>query len=436
MTKPNGPAPQPSKTDADSCRRLLERVAASRKFQKSARMRELLLYLGGRSLDQPGCEIHEQEIGVAVFGRPLHYDTVADTIGRVNVYDLRKKLDSHFSTDGRHEPVIVSIPKGSYCPEFVAREASPELPSEPASSAGPATRFSRYLLPALCGVLLVACIGLTIRVAQLSAAYKPRQLPPALRGLWSGLLAEGRTTDVVLADSNLSLLQDFVQQPLQSTEYRSGNLARQAEAILGSSSHRIIDTLMARRYTSIADVHLVSQIFLLDGLDARQFRVHFARDFAPEDLRTSNVILSGSKRSNPWVQLFEDDLNFRFDHDEATGYAVIVNKHPRPGEQERYVTSVRSPTLESYGVVAFVPNLGNTGNVLIIAGGGMNATGAAADFVTHNELLDPFLRRAGWQTGQALPYFEVLLETTVMGATLLPPRVVCFRLGNPRPSAH
>ena len=79
MAKRNVPAPQPSQPDARPYRGLLERVAASRKFQKSARMRELLLYLGGRSLEQPGCEIREQEIGVAVFGRPPHYDTVADT---------------------------------------------------------------------------------------------------------------------------------------------------------------------------------------------------------------------------------------------------------------------------------------------------------------------------------------------------------------------
>jgi hypothetical protein len=436
MAKLNVPAPQPSKPDAGSYRGLLERVAASRKFQKSARMRELLLYLGGRSLDQPGCEIREQEIGVAVFGRPPHYDTVADTIGRVSVYDLRKKLDSHFSTDGRNEPVIISIPKGSYCPEFVAREVSPTVSSEPASAGGHAPRLSGKLLPALCLALLAACIGLAVRVTQLSTAYRPRPLPPALHGLWSRLFAEGRTTDLVLADSNLSILQDLVQQPLPTNEYRSGNLAQKAEAILGDSSRRMIETLMSRRYTSVADVHIVSQLLLLDGLDARQFRVHFARDFAPEDLRTSNVILSGSKRSNPWVQLFEDNLNFRFDHDEASGYAVIVNKHPRPGEQERYVTSVSAPTLESYGVVAFVPNLGDTGNVLIIAGGGMNATEAAGDFVTHNELFDPFLRRAGWKPGQPLPYFEVLLETTVMGATMLPPRVICFRLGNPRASGH
>jgi hypothetical protein len=59
----------------------------------------------------------------------------------------------------------------------------------------------------------------------------------------------------------------------------------------------------------------------------------------------------------------------------------------------------------------------------------MNATEAGGDFVTHNELFDPFLRRTGWKPGQPLPYFEVLLQTTVMGATMLPPRVVCFRLG-------
>lgn len=134
-------------------------------------------------MDQPGCEIREQEIGVAVFGQPEHYDTVADTIARVNVYDLRKKLDAHFSTDGRDESVLISIPKGSYRLEFVAREIPPAPSTEPTSGAEPARRVGGYLLSAICIALLSACIGLSIRVAQLRAASTPRQLPPALDGL-------------------------------------------------------------------------------------------------------------------------------------------------------------------------------------------------------------------------------------------------------------
>jgi len=56
-----------------------------------------------------------------VLGRPPDYDTSHDTLVRVLVSQLRKKLHEHFATDGRDEPVIVEIPKGSYVPVFRPR---------------------------------------------------------------------------------------------------------------------------------------------------------------------------------------------------------------------------------------------------------------------------------------------------------------------------
>ncbi|HEV2687863.1 MAG TPA: hypothetical protein VGV35_04890, partial [Bryobacteraceae bacterium] len=68
----------------DEQRRLLiERVAASRYITKSARLRDLLLYLAERAAEGSG-EIHEQEIGHKVFGRPSDYDTGSDNIVRVH----------------------------------------------------------------------------------------------------------------------------------------------------------------------------------------------------------------------------------------------------------------------------------------------------------------------------------------------------------------
>lgn len=244
--KAQSPTPQLSQAEISAHRELLERVAGSRTFQKSIRMRELLVYLGGRTLEQPGCEIREQEIGVAVFARPAHYDTVADTIARVNVYDLRKKLDAHFSTEGLDEPVIISIPKGSYCLEFAPRPgppaSAPETAAAPTRTAPAATPVHRNLWAILCLALLLVSIGLTVRLAQMSSRTHPHQLPPALHALWSRMLTDGRATDLVLADSNLSLLQDLVSQPLPTAEYRSGTLEQRAEAILGESSRRTVET--------------------------------------------------------------------------------------------------------------------------------------------------------------------------------------------------
>jgi len=115
-------------------RELLQRVAASHQFEKSKRLRDLLLYLGERGLQDPGCVLHEQEIGVDVFGRQPDYDTSHDTLVRVQISQLRKKLQEFFQTEGRGEPLIIDIPKGSYVPVFrppadLPVESEPEKPA-------------------------------------------------------------------------------------------------------------------------------------------------------------------------------------------------------------------------------------------------------------------------------------------------------------------
>jgi hypothetical protein len=53
----------------DSRKLLVERVASSRYIGKSARLRALLVYLCEQVLEHDAQEIHEQEVGRAVFGR-------------------------------------------------------------------------------------------------------------------------------------------------------------------------------------------------------------------------------------------------------------------------------------------------------------------------------------------------------------------------------
>lgn len=99
--------------DRTARRQLVARVAASRYISKSARLKELLLYLCDRVLEGSATEIHEQEVGSRVFGREPDYDTAADNIVRVNASLLRKRLEQYFATEGAAEPFVIEIPKGN-----------------------------------------------------------------------------------------------------------------------------------------------------------------------------------------------------------------------------------------------------------------------------------------------------------------------------------
>ena len=107
----------------DPRRTLLSRVAASASFAKAARLRELLLYLAECSLRTPQTSLTEQQIGIAVFNRLPGYDTAADTIVRVQVSEVRKRLKYFFASEGIREPIVIELPRGSYVLNFYRREA-------------------------------------------------------------------------------------------------------------------------------------------------------------------------------------------------------------------------------------------------------------------------------------------------------------------------
>jgi hypothetical protein len=91
---------------------VVERIAASPGFQKSARLRELLLYVTEQTLQGRASQLTEYEIGHAIFGKPADYSPLDDSSVRVHARQLRLRLHEYFDSIGRSEPLMVEIPKG------------------------------------------------------------------------------------------------------------------------------------------------------------------------------------------------------------------------------------------------------------------------------------------------------------------------------------
>jgi len=66
--------------------------------------------------------------------------------------------------------------------------------------------------------------------------------------------------------------------------------------------------------------------------------VVFARDFRMLPGAAENLILLGHKKGNPWVELFEDRMNFRYSYFEEgpARRGTIINRSPLPGERKTY----------------------------------------------------------------------------------------------------
>ena len=92
----------------------LHKVASSGTFQGSDTLKNVLLYVGRRSLQSPTAAIKEYEIATQVLGRSEDFDSQADSIVRVTMNRLRQKLAEYYRTEGSEDECIVDIPKGHY----------------------------------------------------------------------------------------------------------------------------------------------------------------------------------------------------------------------------------------------------------------------------------------------------------------------------------
>ncbi len=416
---------------------LLERVAASSHFSRATRLRDFLLFVGHRSLSESSVPPHEQEIGVEVFGRDPHYDTGVDNIVRVNATEVRRRLQAYFAGEGATESIVLEMPRGGYTVVFRPREhaapseAEPERQEqtlEPALTAAAPSRHTGLLVAlALC---LLAAVAVCLYVAHenrvLRAQLQPWAQSPALRRFWSEFYGDDREVDIVVADATYALAQDIAGRKSNLAEYLNYTyLHPEAVAAFPALRREDFNYATNRNNGSIGDFIVAHQLLSLAPARTRTV-LSFSREYTTEQIRSSSVILIGSRQSNPWVELYTDRLNFVMQYDAAQRRPYVVNQHPRPGEAQQYNAPEAAPRDQGYSVVAFVPNLAANGHALIIEGTDSQATRAGGEFVTNESLLEPFLRTIGG--GTTVPSFEVLLRNTQLTGTPFRPEVVAYRV--------
>jgi hypothetical protein len=388
----------------DARRLLVERVAASRYINRSARLRDLLLYLADRVLEGDAGEIHEQEVGHRVFGRQADYDTTSDNIVRVHASMLRKRLEQYFAAEGADETLIIEIPKGNYAPVFRERLEAPAAAVEDAPVRGTADRRV-WVLGALTVVLACSTAFLIVTRTTPSASTSPS---PTVRRFWQQVFQPGRATDVVLDDAAVALYQELTGKMLSSSEYSDKSYLRSLAATAAASNldERVV-SLFKRRQASFADANFLWKLMQLASDARAQTALRFARDYSFRELRSDNAVLLGNSRSNLWVEAFEAKVGLRWIYDAAGEFYYPVDTW---NGGKSYHSDASGDTHEGYCSIALLPNLGGTGSVLIVSGTGGSSINGGADFLADERALGEVSRRLSGSKDKPFPYFEVLIR--------------------------
>lgn len=420
---------------------VVERAANSQYLGKSTRLRQFLFYVCERALTGRRDEIHEVQIGLSVYHKPPDYNASEDNVVRVDARRLRKALESYFAAEGKREPFTISIPKGAYVPVFEPRAPSQSdassLPPSTAESAQVLRERTRpffgrpWLIAAillLTNVLAGAALLWQWRQARTSRGVMAREgrATAGPSGILLAVLDEGHRTNVVVSDAGFPLIQRHVGVRYALADYLNRSYEK-------SVTDRVWRSLARQDLTDFNSVQILADLMHIAAGDPTRVQVRFPRQMELSDLKAGHTILIGSRSATPFCEVFADKRNFLYQYDEKALRSYYRNRNPLPGEDSTYYGSGKDgSTTEQYGVVCLLPNLGNTGNVLIIEGTTPAGTQAAWEFIRDPAQSAKFLRTVGvGKHEEPSQYFDVLVRTLAVAGKSRQPAYVAHRILSP-----
>jgi hypothetical protein len=403
----------------------VQRIANSQGFCRSPRLREFLLFVSERQLGGHPEQITEANIGRRVYGRKETYDPSEDNIVRVSARQLRVKLREYYESEGILDPWVIEIPKGGYVPHFHRKEPpvlTQRIP-EPIRVETPAPL--RWTVTLVVALVAVAAGWLLPHRGQKFDLSKQNVAAPNLVTFLFGDSQD--PVQVVVSDSAFGLLQHMRGRKITLEEYAKQEYLKPPESIAGNlGAEQAWNAITSRQIVNLGDVGAAERFreALATQGDPSKVRMQSAQNMRARDFRSGNFILLGDAYSDPWAQLFSDEKSdFQFFRKEENSDPILTEVHPATGEPRKYVSGDGI----GYARIALVPNLTDTGRVLLIAGDSMESTEAAANFCLDTKSSEALLSALGVSDKGAIPPFEAVVKTYQASGTGLKAELVTVR---------
>ena len=367
--------------DHELVRTELESILKNSQFAHSKRYPAFLSYVVERTLNGEAYQIKERTIGIEVFGRSSDYDTNSDTVVRYTAGEVRKRLAMYYH-DHDDTLIQISIPQGSYVPEFFHR-SDPDQPAPLEAVAGPAavpwepsadrmpvnserpTAASPWnrAVPALLVVLtlLLLLFG--------GFWYKTRHTPTT---------AVDRFWEPVIGDKGVALLV-------------TGGV------VFSPNPYSGVETAGKSDQYPFVSMQIAAALARVSGLlqhKGSNYQMLPANATTLSDLRDRPVVLIGGYNNDWTVRLLQ---NAPFFLGPAASPAIIERAKPQQTWKRDH--SLPYSAADDFALVGRFHDT-TTGNILVvIAGLGRNGTEAAALFLSEPHYMELLESRLGQSVG-------------------------------------
>jgi hypothetical protein len=391
-SSPNAWHPQ-TKEEREAILRELKRILASPQFSSSKRYPALLQYIVEKTLDGKSDLLKERTLGVDVFDRQPAYDTNADTVVRYTAGEVRKRLLLYYHELGRSSHIRISLPAGSYVPEFlngheeldeagdVQPSAAPSVTNGRFSAAPPGELHERELSTPPTLVVQTLPLGATADIGLDSGLW--RNKTTSRRLVWLACAA----LIVVIAVAGMILRFRSIHPQTALEDFWNPVLHDQRTILICTGSvifapERVSGTLTAGKdieypFVSMEGASAISHISGLLQSSGVHADLKSAGATPLTELREHSFILVGAF-NNQWSLRLVEPLRFHFASQPAE--AIVDRMQPQ-------VRWSRDPSLsysnaDDYALVARYRDTTTDSWVVVLAGVGRNGTEAAAEFAS------------------------------------------------------
>ena len=383
------------------------RLVANPHFSQSRRFPPFLRYVIEKTLSGEEDALKERTLGVEIFGRRPDYDTASDPIVRVTAGEIRKRIAQYYQDPGHEHELRISLPAGSYIPQF-------HWPS--------ATREEGSVHP--------TAIEETALHKLSPETYETRPR----RHFWRTLTAVCLTV-TVLSGGGYWLWRSAHHSPF---EYFWGPVLNSSDPVLLCIADQkqypniaLIDSSDQSRLVILPD-HLtavviddLNPIVKVAGILQAQGKKYSLRGEGATnlmDLRAGPTVFIGAF-DNAWTLRLTKPLRYHFANDAEMNHLGIVDTNA-PASNRWMVDRKQQMTTNNYRDFAIVARFtdGNTGRVAVIAAGvGRGGTIVAGEFITDPGNLAELMRTA--QAAAGKKNMEIVLSTQIIGSEPGSPKV-------------
>lgn len=384
----------------------LERLLSNPYFSHSRRFPSFLRYVVEKTLAGQEEDLKERTLGVEIFGRRADYDTSSDPIVRVTAAEIRKRIAQYYQEPGHENELRISLPAGSYIPQFGPAAAKDESAVHAPVASGfvlPGTSVAERQTPphhhfwrgfAVSFLLLAALVGGAAWIWQ-SQHRAPFDF------FWGPVLKSSDPVLFCVADQNQ--YSDIVLR----------------DAVDPTRQVLLKDNLTAVVWDDLTPIVNVAGLLQANG---KKYSLKGEGITNLMDLRAGPTVFIGAF-DNAWTLRLTKPLRYHFvNNAEMTQLGIVDSNNAASGRwMVDRTQQLATNNYRDYAIVARFTD-STTGKLAVIAAGvGRGGTIVAGEFLTDPDYLAGLMRAA--KAAGNKRNMEVVLSTQIIGGEPGSPRV-------------